>query len=187
MKIEDSSRYRQEFFSIATQYYIAGRFSLFSRLIPVCGNLFHHAIEMYLKGYFSHKFSSKKLRRKFSHNLQKIWAEFKNDIQDPGLEQCDDTIQRLHKFELIRYPDEYISKGMIAVVGIKSGDSTYTDESSSRPEPRYGFDLEEIDCLVRVIFEKSSVNPLFFTDSLNDDALSYLKRENEDEAWFTSP
>jgi hypothetical protein len=41
------------FFKTGSQYYIAGRFAAFAWFHPVAGNLFHHAIEMYLKGALS--------------------------------------------------------------------------------------------------------------------------------------
>jgi hypothetical protein len=37
------------FCDLATQYYVAGRLAARGGLVPVHGNLFHHAIEMYLK------------------------------------------------------------------------------------------------------------------------------------------
>ena len=33
----------------ATQYYVAGRLAARTKLVPVYGNLFHHAVEMFLK------------------------------------------------------------------------------------------------------------------------------------------
>ena len=41
---------RSEFFSAGTQYYVAGRYAVIVGLIPVAGNLLHHAVEMFLKG-----------------------------------------------------------------------------------------------------------------------------------------
>lgn len=38
-----------QYLSIAIQYYIAGRSAVFAGSMPVAGNLFHHAIEMFLK------------------------------------------------------------------------------------------------------------------------------------------
>ena len=39
-----------QYFRFGTQYYVAGRYAALVWLIPVAGNLLHHAIEMYLKG-----------------------------------------------------------------------------------------------------------------------------------------
>jgi hypothetical protein len=37
------------FFHIGFQYYVTARFTAFAFFSPVCGNLFHHAVEMLLK------------------------------------------------------------------------------------------------------------------------------------------
>jgi hypothetical protein len=39
----------------ACQYYVAARFLVHAQCIPVCGNLFHHAVEMLLKGGLAKK------------------------------------------------------------------------------------------------------------------------------------
>ena len=43
---------------------------------------------------------------------------------------------------------------------------------------QYRFALVPIDRLVRMIFQKSSINPSFYTHSLNKEAATYLVREN---------
>jgi hypothetical protein len=58
------------FFSAACGYYVAARFAAFAHLNPVAGNLFHHAIEMYLKGGLSKTKSIRKLE-KFKHSIQR--------------------------------------------------------------------------------------------------------------------
>ena len=50
-KQPNGERLQAEYFKIATDYYIAGRYAYFSALIPTAGNLLHHAVELYLKGY----------------------------------------------------------------------------------------------------------------------------------------
>ena len=42
--------FKSWFCGLGTQYYIAGRQAAMARLIPVYGNLLHHAVEMFLKG-----------------------------------------------------------------------------------------------------------------------------------------
>jgi len=48
-----TSRATEQFFSLGLQYFVAGKFSAFGRLMPVVGNQFHHAVEMMLKGYLA--------------------------------------------------------------------------------------------------------------------------------------
>ncbi len=172
-----------ELFNVATQYYIIGRFALFAGFIPVCGNLFHHAIEMYLKGYFCESQNLEGLRKKYGHNLMKLWDDFKRRLADPSLDKFDSLILRLHKFERIRYPDEYLKKGMMAAVGIRTGDSSHTINQIRASDTNYGFDLEEVDRLVRIIFEKSNYNPAYFAP-LKTDGSTYLLKENQDGSWW---
>jgi hypothetical protein len=73
------------FFKTGSQYYIAGRFAAFAWLHPVAGNLFHHAIEMYLKGALSKTKSLSDLR-KLSHDLLSGWAAFKVHANDRALD-----------------------------------------------------------------------------------------------------
>ena len=39
-----------EFLRPGTQYYIAARYAVLAHFDPVAGNIFHHAVEMILKG-----------------------------------------------------------------------------------------------------------------------------------------
>jgi hypothetical protein len=58
-------------------------------LMPVCGNLYHHAVELFLKAGLSRKYSMRDLanRHKFGHCLPKIWEAFKADFASPALRQ----------------------------------------------------------------------------------------------------
>ena len=38
------------FMETGSQYYTTARFAMHAQCMPVCGNLFHHAVEMLLKG-----------------------------------------------------------------------------------------------------------------------------------------
>jgi len=53
----------------------------------------------------------------------------------------------------------------------------------SRREVSYEVVVGELDALAKVIFEKSKINPLFFTKSLNQHALTYLKELNQSNIW----
>lgn len=173
-----STREKELFFSTGTQYYVTGRFSFFAGFTPICGNLFHHAIEMYLKGYLSSKLGLPALK-KLGHRLQEVWNCFKLDMSDAELDRFDQVISELDKFESIRYPDLILSHGMIARISLKKQYSTPNSGTPERPEPAYEIVVEEIDSLVKVIFQKSSVNPLYFTNSFNSEATTYLNKEND--------
>src|SRR5262245_36496072 len=96
------------FYTMGLQYYSAGRFGALHRLLPVAGNLLHHALEMVLKGKLVHHHSLSELkdRKKFSHHLDKCWAAFKAFFPTENLTQFDDVVTKLHEFEELRYPDD---------------------------------------------------------------------------------
>jgi hypothetical protein len=64
-----SSSEWEEFFKMAGQYYVVGRFAAFAGLIPITGNLLHHAVEMFLKGGLSKNGVSLVDLKKMGHNL----------------------------------------------------------------------------------------------------------------------
>jgi len=59
-----------EFMRLGVQYYVAARSAALvgATLMPVCGNLYHHALEMFLKAGLSRKYSLAELKR-FGHKL----------------------------------------------------------------------------------------------------------------------
>jgi hypothetical protein len=165
------------FFSTATQYYVGGRFAAFAGLLPVVGNLLHHAIEMYLKGGLSKTKTLAELKD-FGHNLPGVWSEFKAAFVDPTLAQFDRVVSALHAFEELRYPDSVLAKGMECTVSIKRPSSGGTASGPAGSAPQYHLCLEEIDQLVAKIFGVASLNPKFFTARLNKYARQYLNEEN---------
>ena len=173
-----STREKQSFFDLATQYYVVARFSAFAGLLPVCGNLFHHAIEMYLKGYLVSKLTLAELKA-LGHRLQEIWDRCKKEIADAELDNFDKVISDLDKFESIRYPDQILAQGMIGLINVKKQHGSAESTVPKRPEPVYEIVVQEIDSLVKVIFQKSSINPEFFTNRLKLEAKTYLNKENK--------
>jgi hypothetical protein len=51
-----------ELFKYGSQYYVSGRYAVLAGLIPLGGNLHHHAIEMLLKGALAKSMTSQKLK-----------------------------------------------------------------------------------------------------------------------------
>ena len=68
------------------------KFGVYAKRIGVCGNITHHAVEMFLKGGLARYRTLSELRA-MGHNLKKIWRAFKTDF--PIL-PCFDTIKRSH-------------------------------------------------------------------------------------------
>jgi hypothetical protein len=171
----NTSRVRQEFFDLGFQYFVAGRFAASAALSPVSGTLFHHAIEMFLKGELT-KHLTERQRRKLHHGLKALWTTFKAHVgpEDSALSAFDQVIDELDKFEDIRYPEKIVSQGMTC--SIEFG-KRIPMKTSSR-SPRYELFVGEIDALVNAILDKSKVNPSFFTRRYQKHALTYLRRYN---------
>jgi hypothetical protein len=164
------------FFKTGCQYYVAGRFAAFAWFHPVVGNLFHHAIEMYLKGALSKTKSLSDLR-KLSHDLPGIWAAFKVQAHDAALDRFDATIAGLHDYEELRYPDSVIAKGMESTIDIIRSSLSTDATIGGSSIPPYRVCVQEIDELVDVIFTAASRNPKAYL-RFNDTAHGFLIKDN---------
>lgn len=158
-------RARVSFFSSGMQYYISGRYAVLAGLIPVAGNLLHHAIEMFLKGGLARVADSNELRR-LGHNVPNMWRLFKERLGQRELDRFDSVITSVHAFEELRYPDSLIENGARIMVGIVGAPQLAKAEQVI-PTPSYELYLSEIDPLVRSMFEAASVNPAFFLAGMN--------------------
>ena len=164
------------YFSLGTQYYVAARAATIAGLLPVPGNLFHHAVEMFFKGDLSQELSASALKA-LGHRLTRIWAAFKKKHNDRTLSSFDLRIRALDKFELIRYPDAIAARGMYATISV--GPFTPTIESASgRTPPGFHLVVQELDHLVGTIFHKASMNPTFFFGRLSAEAREALFANN---------
>jgi len=99
------------FLVLGSQYYVHARYSAERFYLPVCVTLFHHAIEMLLKGFLSKNKSSKELKR-IGHDLVALWDLFKTTTSDKVLARFDITISRLNQMESLRYPDILLTRAM---------------------------------------------------------------------------
>ena len=174
------------FLGLGVQYYTAARSAVLAGLSPVCGNLYHHAIEMLLKARLSQTHSLERLsRRPFGHNLCALWNAFKAEFPTAGLDQFDETVATLDRIERIRYPDATIEEGAEIIIQWEPGPASSTYAPEITPPPRYQIVVTEIDWLVARIFEVCSRNPAFFTGSMNDYAREAIMRDNPAcSGWF---
>src|SRR5207248_6494099 len=153
-----------EFLKLGVQYYVAARSAVMAHLLPVCGNLYHHSLEMLLKAGLSRQLSLRDLQNRFGHRLPEIWPAFKAQFATGGeLDQFDATIAKLQDFEDIRYPDKVLKLG--AQMLVEWNGTPGTGGFASSP-PLYQLNVNDLDRLVAKIFEVSSRNPLFFTSYL---------------------
>lgn len=178
LKPLDAEQAGEEFMRLGVQYYVAARSAAWAGLLPVCGNLYHHSLEMFLKSGLSFKYSLNDLHKKFCHRLCDIWREFKIQYPSGELEQFDTTIADISKFEEVRYPDNVLERGAQMVVDFRGSSPARISEPSSRPEPLYKFYFDDIDRLIGEICHSSSRDPLFFTLGLKSDVRKMLRRDN---------
>ena len=144
---EDKDRLQIEYFRTAIHYYIAARYTMIVRLLPIPGNLVHHAIEFLLKGALI-KQLDEAARRDFHHNLTKLWKQYKDQRTNPALAKFDQTISDIHKFERIRYPEEMLRLGMRVEIGPVR--NTFPHPQGTKPPKgvRYQVAFDEVDELV---------------------------------------
>jgi hypothetical protein len=160
-----SGREEEQFLELGFQYYVAARSAAMSRLLPVCGNLFHHSLEMLLKAGLSRHLSLRDLQNRFGHRLTDIWAAFKTQFASAGeLDQFDGTIAKVHEFEDIRYPDKVLKLG--AQMLVDWGATSSVALAFGAAPPLYQLNVHDLDRLVAKILEACSRNPLFFTSYL---------------------
>jgi HEPN domain-containing protein len=173
---------RMLYLTTALQYHITARYAAFAGFVPVCGLLFHHAIEMYLKGQLCRKLDEFQLRN-LGHKLEKLWKKFKAEMSDRTLDQFNQVISELDRHERIRYPETIASRGMIGLIQFKPATTRGVQGVATGPQPQFMIVVDDLDALAKTILDKSGVDPRFFTAGLNDDATSFLTRDNKSIIW----
>lgn len=170
------------FLKFGVQYYVAARSAVLAGLLPVSGNLYHHAIEMFLKAGLSSNHSTVK----FGHNLKILWKEFKTEFEKSSFEKYDSTITSLDAFESIRYPNKLIKEGARMMTVWNTVDNSMAISSNMQP-PMYKVVVNDIDELIINIFEICSKNPKFFVVTLSDYGRNVIVKDNPFSIkWFNS-
>ena len=161
------------------QYDGAARTAFHDRYFAVCGNIFHHAIEMFLKAELSRDHSLNQLRKCFGHDLPKLWIEFKRRFPTAKLQEFDDTIKLLHEFEELRYPDSQLAKG--AHIVMRNEPRRIVDTPASLPPvPTYELTLTAIDTLVGTIFQLMQRDPKWYFSVTTEDGLKSPREGKSD-------
>jgi hypothetical protein len=176
--MEQTDRDSLNFGALATQYYITGRAGVHFGLLTVPGNLFHHAVEYFLKmGLRKQTVEREILKNDLGHHLPKLWAEFKRACPAAALDSHDAVIDALHKFESIRYPDRISDHGMLVTATWFRAEKL-TPATIAPAPPTYALVVEDVDALIKAIFEAASVNPAFYFDSVPSASRPALYRHN---------
>jgi hypothetical protein len=161
----------------ACQYYATARFAMHAQCMPVCGILFHHTVEMLLKGGLAQQRELCELE-KMGHRLKKLWRAFKEDFPDPGLIRHDTTISRLDKFDAIRYPDDILKYGMGTTAQWRGPAAEVITHGGIQTPRQYVIVVSDIDDLIADVFKISSWNPGTFMGT-NPAALEAITRCND--------
>jgi hypothetical protein len=110
------------------------------------------------------------------HDLN-LWREFKKHYPSTESHSFDRAVGELHRFERLRYPDVAVSEGMELAFDIYREPRIET----SRPGeslPRYSLVLEDVDAVVKFIFQKRGVNPKYYLQRIPEEARGFLDRQN---------
>jgi hypothetical protein len=185
----EAERFDAEFFRLGVQYYAAARAAARAGFIPVCGNVYHHALEMLLKGRLINTYSSKELAsRSLGHRLNELWTAFKADTKAADLDQFDATIEAVNAFETLRYPDAVLMDGaQIRIDWVPWTPPVEFQKSAALAVPQYSLVISDIDRLVSKLFSVCSRNPKFFTGGLNSYATDAILFNNDACAgWFNA-
>jgi hypothetical protein len=169
------------------EYYATARFAMHAQRSYVCGNLFHHAVEMLLKGELLQRGVSLDELKRTGHSLRKLWRMYKAYYPKADLERHNRIINRLDKYEEIRYPNPAL--GSIGVAMEWSDEPVpITTYGGLRTPRQYPLTVDAIDDLVADVFRTSSWNPgvSCFMGPTNEVALEAIKRHNKHAEFLTT-
>jgi len=167
---------RLHFAQMAVQYFVAGRTAAIQQLIPVLGNLLHHAVEMSLKAALASSHTLAQLKG-LGHSLPKLWQAFVAAYPSADAPRYRAVIDALHKFEELRYPDSILANGAMMQLVLHRAHVSPPSPSPSGI-PSYLLVLEDVDELEEAIFSAVNLNPKFFTSSLSAKAKDHLMLHN---------
>ena len=171
------------FMRTGSESYAVARFAMHAQRIAVCGNLFHHAVEMLLKGGLARKRTLADLKD-MGHKLKVLWRAFKTDFPDASLKRHDKTISSLDKFEDIRYPNPSKVPSMGVSLEWSGPAGTMTAYGGLRTPKQYKLVVSDIDDLVADIFKFASWSPPAFMGT-NPAALEAITRNNAHSEFLT--
>ena len=118
-------------------------------------------------------FSTKHLKEKFGHNLNKLWRAFKKSAKEPALAKFDTLVSAVNKIEDLRYP----AKGYTFSLSPRKARRTRASGSATKGLDQYNLNLEEIDEFVTALLT-GRVTPGFVRVLLKTEARNQYKLDN---------
>ena len=174
----------RSFVKSGCEYYAVARFAMHAQQSWVCGNLFHHAVEMLLKAGLAKNGKSLPELEQMRHSLKKLWRTYKAAHPAADLGRHDKTINRLDKHEEIRYPNP--APHSIGVSMEWSGEPGAVKTFGGLKTPKqYAVVVSDIDDLVVDVLKASSWNPDRLMGT-NEAALEAIRRENKHAKFLTT-
>ena len=164
-----------EFLSMGFQYLVLGRAAAIEEFMPVAGNVLHHAVEMFLKAALADRVSVSELKS-IGHKLPILWQRCQIVLEEPEATRARAAIDKLDRFEAIRYPDGYLTRGSTISIRLSNASAPPFGANSATT---YDIVLEDVDELVAIIYRELHLNKEFFTQKRSSNVLQYLNRENK--------
>jgi hypothetical protein len=172
----DPGTYAIRAIQVSVQYYVAGRFAAAAHLVPVAGNLLHHAVEMLLKACIVHKAGFAGLHRR--HELPKLWRAYKRVFGVVDVADLDNVIASLQRYEHIRYPDDTMREGAGMTIQFEPSPSPKSSKPGSVPD--YTLEMPDLDGFVRRIIVSGPVDSQVLVSHLHSPhAHTYLLHLNK--------
>jgi hypothetical protein len=147
-------RISDAFLVIGSQYYVLARYSAGQFYLPVSVTLFHHAVEMLLKGYLSKRMTLAELKR-IGHDLVTLWNRFMSDANAKELSRFDTTISHLDRVEMLRYPESMVDDGF--ALNVRIGTPIPLVLPGTEELPSYSVDVSDLDEIATAIFKACNV------------------------------
>jgi hypothetical protein len=170
------------------QYYTVARFAMHAQRPLVCGNLFHHAVEMLLKGGLvktGKSLDELRDRKNMGHNLTNIWRAYKDSHPKADLSCHDSTINWLDIFEEIRYPKPALRSIGLGLEWAANPVEVKTFGGATPPK-RFLLNVSDIDDLIVDVFKTSDWNPASASYlGINEAALEAIRRQNKHADFLT--
>jgi hypothetical protein len=151
-----SEKLSSVFLELGCQYYAIGRYCASVFFMPVCATMFHHAIEMLIKGYLVRVHSLGELKN-VGHKLERLWSMYKSLSGDESLSRFDNSILDLDRVELLRYPNAMVDEGFI--LHVKLGVPAPMQLPGLDNQPQYFVNVSDLDDIALSIFGACKVNP----------------------------
>lgn len=169
------------FMRLGAEYYLAGRFAFLQRC-RISANLFHHSVELLLK-YDLLTNVPGAARRKYGHDLHRLWADFKDlETSRMTLTRFDKVVADLDDWEHLRYGSYRMSetsgKGVAQTMIFMPQRVSIEPNFANEEVDEYVLCLEDVDDLVAVIVTSASINPAVLFLSLSPEALDWYSRDN---------